>query len=81
MTNLSEPNFSRRFSDLQHEHISDLTQLKVIQKQHAEELKGLSLTLGNLSDQFKQVKWTVFGGVGFYVLQTVGFIEFIKGIL
>lgn len=78
---MPDEDYHRRYSDLQHEHISDLTQLKLIQHQHAEELKGLSLAMGNLSDQFKQVKWTVFGGVGFYILQTVGFIEFIRSVL
>ena len=80
MTDSSET-YNRRYTDLQHEHISDIAQLKIVQVQHTEELRVLSSTMRTLSDQFKQVKWTVFGGVGFYVLQTIGFVDFITRLL
>lgn len=77
----SSESFTRRVTDLQHEHITDIAQLKIIQAQHESRLKILSDNIHGLSEQFKQVKWTVFGAVSFYVLQSFGLIEFLKRLL
>lgn len=78
--NDSSENYGRRISDLQYEHITEIAQLKIIQSQHSKELRILSESLSTLSDQFKQVKWTVFGAVTFYILQAVGLVDFIKSV-
>lgn len=62
-----------------YDHTSDIAQLKAVQLQHSKELNALSVSLSTLSEQFKQVKWTVFGAAAFYVLQTIGLVDVIRG--
>ena len=66
--------------DLVHTHIREISSLQTIQERQGREIVAMSKAVNTLSDQFKQVKYAVFGAVAFYVLQSFGLLEVLKGL-
>jgi hypothetical protein len=58
----------------QTDHIQRITHLEAIQTIHATAIEDLS----KMSSEFTQMKWCAFGAIGLYLLQQIGFLEFIK---
>lgn len=64
-----------------HDHIETLTELKTVQRLHTESIATLSVSLENMNKSFNQIKWSIFGAVALYILDNIGFIDFIKTVL
>ena len=67
-----------RDSDMIHNHIARLTHLETIQKIHANSILSLDESMKALTDQFKQVKWGIYGGLFFFVGHQIGFDKLIE---
>jgi hypothetical protein len=85
MEETTHPEYRRRSTDYHHEmvhdHIGRITHLETIQIIHAKSITTLTKGIEEMADNFKQIKYGVLGAVALYVLDQIGLIEFIKGVI
>ena len=60
------------------DHIGLLARHDVMIDNHTRSIDTLTVSLSSLNKSFTQIKWSIYGALGLYVLSTLGFIEFIK---
>lgn len=62
------------------EHTVSIAELKLVQDIHTKSIDTLTVSLDRISTSFMQIKWLAYGGASLYILSTIGFVDFVKGI-
>ena len=63
------------------EHVERLSNIEAVQGYHERSITTLTTAVDAMSKQFSQIKWCVIGMASLYVLQEIGVITFLKGLL
>lgn len=68
-------------NEMVHDHIERITHLESIQKIHGSTIATLSTSLLQMTNDFKQLKYGIFGAIILFVVQEMGIIGALKLLL